>query len=98
MSRSPDDVPLVIPCTLGWANPDTGPENVRLLALDAGPSPRWAKPHARVAETAIREAGRPWEGDRYLVVQVGDRFVDDARLAALAERVRALLIEETPSE
>jgi hypothetical protein len=96
VTRSPDDAPLVIPCTLGWANPDTGPESLRLYALNAGPSPRWAKPHARVAETAIREAGRPWEGDRYLIVQIGDRFVDDDTLAALAERVRALLTEETP--
>jgi hypothetical protein len=96
VTRDPGDPPLVIPCTLGWANPDTGPESVRLYALDAGASPRWAKPRARVAETAIREAGRPWEGDRYLVVQVGDRFVDDQRLADLGEQIRALLTEETP--
>jgi hypothetical protein len=36
VTRDPGDPPLVIPCTLGWANPDTGPESVRLYALDAG--------------------------------------------------------------
>lgn len=86
--------PYALPCTLGWSNPDTGPENVRLYALDAGPSPRWAKPHARVAETAIREHdGGMREGDRYLVVRVGDRFVDDDLIAYVADRIPQLVAE-----
>jgi hypothetical protein len=59
---------VAIPVKLGWSNADTGPENMRLYALDAGDSPRWAKPHARVAETAIRET-RAWiEGARGMVL------------------------------
>lgn len=59
---------IVVPVKLGWSNPDTGPEQMRLYALDAGPSPRWAQPHARVAETAIREAYGLIEGARGTVV------------------------------
>lgn len=89
--------PQVIPCTLGWANEDTGPENVRLYALDAGPAPRWAEPHARCAETAIvdRDGGLR-EGDRYLVVRVGDRFVTDETLVVLGEQIRHLLTGDPP--
>lgn len=92
----PQPDPLVLPAVLGWANPDTGPENLRLYALDAGPSPRWAKPHARVVEQAIVEydGGQLREGDRYLVVRLGSRFVDDDRVASILSRVAALLTEE----
>jgi hypothetical protein len=89
--------PQVIPCTLGWANEDTGPESLRLYALDAGPAPRWATPHARCAETAIvdRDGGLR-EGDRYLVVRVGDRFVTDETLTVLGDRIRRLITGEEP--
>lgn len=87
--------PQVIPCTLGWANEDTGPESLRLYALDAGAAPRWATPHARCAETAIVERdGGLREGDRYLVVRVGDRFVTDETLADLGELIRRFIAGE----
>jgi hypothetical protein len=88
----------VLPAVLGWSNPDTGPESCRLYALDDGPAPRWAKPHARVAEQAIREHVTPYpsgigEGDRYLVVRIGDRYLDEDRAEAIAGAVEALLDE-----
>jgi hypothetical protein len=52
----------VIPAVLGWANPDTGPNQMRLYALDDGPNPRWAKPHARTLETALDESCGLFEG------------------------------------
>lgn len=64
---APGDV-VTVPVVLGWANPDTGPESLRLYATDAGSSPRWVKPHARVAETAIRETSRATEGCRGVVI------------------------------
>lgn len=59
---------LVIPAKLGWSNEDTGPEPMRLYALDAGDSPRWAKPHARTVETAIKDSPHWQEGTRATVV------------------------------
>lgn len=59
---------VTIPVKLGWSNPDTGPEDMRLYALDAGPSPRWVQPHARTAETALRETPAWIEGARGFVV------------------------------
>jgi len=79
--------PTVIPAVLGWSNPDTGPADLRAYATDQGPSPRWAKPHARVIEDALIEAGCT-EGDRLAIVIIGDRFTDvdvDAIRAALSE-------------
>lgn len=64
---------MVIPAKLGWSNPDTGPEEMRLYALDAGSSPRWAQPHARTVETAIRETTAWCEGARAVVIVTGTR-------------------------
>lgn len=63
------DVPpeLTIVLKLGWSNPDTGPTSLRLYALDQGDQPRWAKPHARVAEVPLIEAGAK-EGDRFILM------------------------------
>lgn len=79
----------VLSAVLGWSNPDTGPESNRLYALDQGQSPRWAKPHARVVEQALREAGAHHEGDRYLVVRIGDRFLSDEAVKQAVRRVFA---------
>jgi len=59
---------VVIPVKLGWSNDDTGPEDMRLYALDAGDSPRWAQPHARTVEVALRETEAWLEGARGEVV------------------------------
>lgn len=64
---APGDV-VAVPVVLGWADDDTGPESLRLYATDAGSAPRWARPHARVAETAIRERSRAAEGCRGVVI------------------------------
>jgi hypothetical protein len=78
----------IVPAVLGWANPDTGPEQLRLYALDKGDGPRWAKPHARVVETALRENATHYEGDRFLVVHIGkDRFVSPEQLEVAAMAV-----------
>lgn len=55
----------MIELMLGWSNADTGP--LRLYALDAGPAPRWAAPHARVAEVPLIERGDR-EGTRYVLL------------------------------
>jgi hypothetical protein len=82
----------VIPAVLGWSNPQTaGGGSVRLYALDQGASPRWAPDGGRTIERAITERdGGTFEGDRYLVVHLGDRFVSDE----LAARITTI-IEDT---
>lgn len=80
----------VIPAVLGWSNPTTaGGASVRLYALDVDPSPRWARDGGRTIERALVERdGGNFEGDRYLVVRLGDRFVKDEA----AERVTAAIL------
>lgn len=73
--------PDITPAVLGWSNPTTnGGANLRLYALDKGPSPRWDKDGGRTIEMALieRDGGRLYEGDRYLVVHLGDRFISEA--------------------
>lgn len=70
----------MIQLKLGWSNPDTGPCSLRLYALDQGDQPRWAQPHARVAEVPLIEAGAK-EGDRY-VLMTGEEY------DAMVERAR----------
>jgi len=78
---------------LGWSNEDThGGESLRLYALDKGQSPRWAPNGGRTVERALLEhnGGNRGEGDRYLVVRLGDRFTDMefvARVISSVERV-----------
>jgi hypothetical protein len=83
----------VIPAYLGWRNePDRLP--LRLYATDDGDSPRWDTrwPSGRVAEQAITERfGLNCEGDRYLVVRVGNRFTSDEMLQSVAAAVRKAL-------
>lgn len=69
----------IIKAVLGWANPEThGGNSLRLYALDRGPSPRWAPGGGRTIEQALVEKyGQNKEGDRYLVIRIGDRFVED---------------------
>lgn len=59
---------VTIPVKLGWSNPNMGPEEMRLYALDDGPSPSWAQPYARTAETALRGTDAWIEGARGVVV------------------------------
>lgn len=84
-----------VPCVLGWANHDTGPMSLRLYALDQGSQPRHDKPFARVAEQPLMERGAAREGDRAIVVLVGDRFMSDDAFAAcgaaVEQAVRAAL-------
>lgn len=90
--------PTVLPAVLGWSNPSTAEESVRLYALDAGPSPRWAPEGGRTVERAIAEQAVggalgedfPAEGDCYLVVRVGRREVGPY-LEDLAESVRQFI-------
>lgn len=102
MSTPPDQVTgllTVVPAVLGWGNPERDPESCRLYALDQGPGPRWLeKPYGRVVEQAIRERVTPYpsgigEGDRYLVVRLGDRFVPDEVAEDLTARITALIEE-----
>ena len=81
----------ITPAVLGWSNPTTGPESLRLYATDKGKSPRWDGEHGRVVEQALREQGGTGEGDRYLVVRVGDRFTSDADMTAVMTAVMDVL-------
>lgn len=93
---------LLVPAVLGWSNSDTGPENVRLYALDQGPQPRWAEPSARVVERALKERLAA-EGDRAIVLVVGDRFLPNdvfekcqvAAVLAVAEVLAKAAFEQT---
>lgn len=82
----------IIPAYLGWGNPERDSLGVRLYATDDGDSPRWDTrwPSGRVAEQAISERF-PHEGDRYLIVRVGDRFTPDEKMQALTEAIAGLL-------
>lgn len=84
---------------LGWSNPETaGGESLRLYALDAGDSPRWDKSlgdGGRTAERALIHAstdGQHGEGDRYLLIRLGDRFSD---ADMLAEQIAQRLVDAT---
>lgn len=83
----------VIPAVLGWSNPDTaGGANVRLYALDVSGNPRWAPDGGRTIERALIERdGGFSEGDRYLVVRIGDRFVDDTTQQKVTQAITAAL-------
>ncbi len=89
---------MIIPAVFGWANEEDPGLNFRLYALDAGPSPRWLNPpYGRTVEFAICTAGDEpaYEGDRFLVVRLGDRFTDDEKVAALTAKIQELLEEES---
>jgi hypothetical protein len=74
----------ILSSVLGWSNPEThGGNSLRLYSLDRGPSPRWAEGGGRTVERAILETMSTGEGDRYLVVHVGNRFVADEKLEEL---------------
>lgn len=69
----------VLKAVLGWANPETsGPKDVslRMYSLDRNSSPRWDD-GGRTIERALVKSGEVWEGDRFLIVRVGDRFRTD---------------------
>lgn len=88
----------ILPAVLGWSNPETaGGANVRLYARDQDHAPRWAADGGRTVERAIVERdGGLFEGDRYLVVRIGDRFVSDQVEHRIAAAVQAALEEQQP--
>lgn len=90
------DLNSIIPAILGWSNPKTaGGANVRLYATDQGDSPRWAADGGRTIERAIMERdGGMFEGDRYLVVHLGDRFTSQE----LEDRVKAAIAKALAEE
>lgn len=77
----------VIPAYLGWGNAEDDRVGLRLYATDHEPatSPRWDPtfPGGRVVEYAATER-QGGEGDRYLVVRVGDRFISDEEVERVA--------------
>ena len=89
-------VERVVPAYLGWGNPERDKVQLRLYATDDGDSPRWDErfPGGRVVEYAVTERFGPREGDRYLVVRVGDRFTPDA----VMERVQAAIVAALDSD
>jgi hypothetical protein len=97
--------PIVIPAVLGWRNPDDDGKSLRLYALDRGSSPRWdrqSSPTGRTIECALvstdpREYGRG-EGDRYLVVRLGDRFTSPEAADRIAARIEHLLDDAEEDE
>jgi len=81
----------VTTAVLGWGNGDRDTESTRLYATDKNNSPRWDSPAGRVVEQALREQGDTGEGDRYLIVRLGTRFVTDDEVAAAVSHVLAAL-------
>jgi hypothetical protein len=81
----------VVPAYLGWGNPERDTVGLRLYATDRGESPRWDREFkgGRVAEYALPGS----EGDRYLIVHLGDRFTADE----VAERVVAAIDAALPT-
>ena len=77
---------------LGWANEEThGGANLRLYALDQGQSPRWDPDGGRTVERALLQKTTTGEGDRYLVVHLGDRFVTDESVEQIMYQIELLL-------
>jgi hypothetical protein len=80
----------VLKAYLGWANEEThGGNNLRLYALDEGGSPRWAPDGGRTVERALLMKTQTGEGDRYLVVYLGDRFFSDEKAEHLTNLIQA---------
>lgn len=86
----------IIPAYLGWSNPGTGPENMRLFACDKQQptAPRWDGEHGRVIEQAIREQNVATEGGRFVLVYVGDRFTTDLIVDEATDAIRRALSGE----
>lgn len=82
---------MIIKAYLGWSNPETaGGENLRLYSLERGPSPRWAFDGGWTVEREIiTQSGPDQEGDRYLVVKLGNRFFPEGYADALVEEIEA---------
>jgi hypothetical protein len=82
----------VIPACLGWGNPERDKVQLRLYATDLDASPRWSTdfPGGRVVEYAATER-KGTEGDRYLVVRVGNRFTTDEVVTQLTEAITEAL-------
>lgn len=83
----------MIPAYLGWGNPERDRVGLRLYATDHDDSPRWDRSYVggRVAEYAVVEAIGQREGDQFLVVRVGDRFMPDAEVERIAAAISDLL-------
>lgn len=84
--------PTIIPAVLGWSNPGTaGGENVRLYALDKGDSPRWDGDGRTIERALIEHDEMPpyMEGDRYLVVRIGDRYISDKDQQQIIEMIKS---------
>ena len=87
----------VIKAVLGWSNPETaGGDSLRLYALDKGPSPRWMPNGGRTIERALIENQPTYEGNRYLVVHLGDRFADEELTTRLIRVIEEILGENDP--
>lgn len=84
----------VIPAYLGWGNPERDKVGLRLYATDHedATAPRWDTAYlgGRVVEYAATERGGT-EGDRFLVVRVGNRFTSDEEMESVAAAVVAAL-------
>lgn len=100
----PDGRPVITPAVLGWKNPDDDGRSLRLYALDRGPSPRWdrsSSPTGRTVECAVAgdtfDTHGAGEGDRYLVVRVGDRYTDEEAIDLFA-KLLGRLVEEASRE
>lgn len=81
----------MIPAYLGWGNEERDSAGVRLYATDRGQSPRWDMRYrgGRVVEYALVEQFGQAEGDRFLIVRIGDRFTPDEAM----ERVEGAVLE-----
>lgn len=87
---------MILKAYLGWSNEEThGGNSLRLYALDQGRSPRWAPNGGRTVERALSERSTG-EGDRYLIVKLGDRFYSEAQVEVAIRLVEEVLESLVP--
>lgn len=105
MNTNEMTAPATLHLVLGWSNPGTGGgESMRLYALDGeDDGPRWDNSlgdGGRTAERALIHASpdsRHCEGDRYVLIRIGDRFAGRDPDAALARALADLIPAHHPA-
>lgn len=93
MAETVNGMASVIPAYLGWGNAERDKVSLRLYATDNDDAPRWDTNFegGRVVEYAAVERFGQAEGDRFLVVRVGDRFTKLEEMERVTKAIEAAL-------
>lgn len=85
----------IIPAYLGWGNSERDAVGLRLYATDHEPptAPRWDHlfKGGRVVEYPIVERFGQAEGDKFLIIHLGNRFLSSEVAEEVAKAIAALL-------